>query len=103
MKRERGGAERERSGITSLRKLPEGEIRALGTDEGRDLFWKSGICGHDNSDKRKCWLVGVAPKGSTNKTLFKFEYNKKSVRCMKVIFVFFRHNFTSDVEIDPRI
>jgi hypothetical protein len=28
-----GGAER-RSGITSLRELPEGEIRALGTDEG---------------------------------------------------------------------
>jgi ribonuclease HI len=44
-----GGVER-RSGITSLRELPEGEIRALGTDEGRDLIWESGICGHDNSD-----------------------------------------------------
>jgi hypothetical protein len=44
---------RERSGITFLRELPEGEIRAFGSDEadeGRDLFWESGISGHDNSD-----------------------------------------------------
>jgi hypothetical protein len=50
MKRERRGMERERerSGITSLRELPDGKF-----DEGkksRDLFWESGICGHDNFD-----------------------------------------------------
>jgi hypothetical protein len=53
MKRERGGVERERSGITSLCELPEGEIRALGTDEGRDPLWESGICGHENSDNER--------------------------------------------------
>jgi hypothetical protein len=40
MKRERGEVERERSGITSLCELPEGEIRALGTDRA-EIFYGS--------------------------------------------------------------